>query len=137
MSITDNVINIALLGTANREMTSGELPEDLVGILERLKENAVDGEEIFYKGAAAFFAYYRSGLEPLKLKDPVPISEAGPETRPYVGQKAAAILSILLGEKYVNMLLFWYRKAVEREQLIPPEYLPQVLARVRNENGNY
>lgn len=130
MSITDNVINIALLGTANREMTSGELPEDLVGILERLKENAADGEEVFYKGAAAFFAYYRSGLEPLKLKDPVPILEAGPETRPYVGQKAAAILSILLGEKYVNMLLFWYRKAVEREQLIPPEYLPQVLARV-------
>ena len=69
MSITDNVINIALLGTANREMTSGELPEDLVGILERLKENAADGEEVFYKGAAAFFAYYRSGLEPLKLKD--------------------------------------------------------------------
>ena len=56
MSITDNVINIALLGTANREMTSGELPEDLVGILERLKENAADGEEVFYKGAAAFFA---------------------------------------------------------------------------------
>ena len=46
MSITDNVINIALLGTANREMTSGELPEDLVGILERLKENAADGEEM-------------------------------------------------------------------------------------------
>lgn len=87
MSITDNVINIALLGTANREMTSGELPEDLVGILERLKENAVDGEEIFYKGAAAFFAYYRSGLEPLKLKDPVPISEAGPETRHMSGRK--------------------------------------------------
>lgn len=50
--------------------------------------------------------------------------------RPYVGQKAAAILSILLGEKYANMLLFWYRKAAEREQLIPPEYLPQVLTRV-------
>ena len=110
MSITDNVINIALLGTANREMTSGELPEDLAGTLERVKENATDGEEVFYKGAAAFFAYYRSGLEPLKLKDPVPVSEAGPEMRPYVGQKAAAILSILLGEKYANMLLFWYRK---------------------------
>ena len=96
MSITDNVINIALLGTANREMTSGELPEDLAGTLERVKENATDGEEVFYKGAAAFFAYYRSGLEPLKLKDPVPVSEAGPEMRPYVGQKAAAILSILL-----------------------------------------
>ena len=84
MSITDNVINIALLGTANREMTSGELPEDLAGTLERVKENATDGEEVFYKGAAAFFAYYRSGLEPLKLKDPVPVSEAGPEMRPYV-----------------------------------------------------
>ena len=69
MSITDNVINIALLGTANREMTSGELPEDLAGTLERVKENATDGEEVFYKGAAAFFAYYRSGLEPLKLKE--------------------------------------------------------------------
>ena len=66
----------------------------------------------------------------MKLKDPVPVSEAGPEMRPYVGQKAAAILSILLGEKYANMLLFWYRKAAEREQLIPPEYLPQVLTRV-------
>ena len=54
MSITDNVINIALLGTANRGMTSGELPEDSGGILERLKENAADGEEVFYKGAAAF-----------------------------------------------------------------------------------
>jgi len=62
MSITDNVINIALLGTANREMTSGELPEDLAGTLERVKENATDGEEVFYKGAAAFFAYYRSIL---------------------------------------------------------------------------
>ena len=57
MSITDNVINIALLGTANREMTSGELPEDLAGTLERVKENATDGEEVFYKGAAAFFAF--------------------------------------------------------------------------------
>ena len=54
MSITDNVINIALLGTANREMTSGELPEDLVGILERLKENAVDGKRFSTKGRRLF-----------------------------------------------------------------------------------
>lgn len=129
MNITDNVINIALLGTASRKMTCSELPEDLAGTLERVKEKAVDGEEVFYKGAAALFAYYRAGLEPLKLKEPVPISEAEPETKPYAGQKAALILSILLSEKYANILLFWYRKAVEQKQLIPPEYLPQVLAR--------
>ncbi len=129
MSITDNVINIALLGTASRKMTCSELPEDLAGTLERVKEKAVDGEEVFYKGAAALFAYYRAGLEPLKLKEPVPISEAEPETKPYAGQKAALILSILLSEKYANILLFWYRKAIEQKQLIPPEYLPQVLAR--------
>lgn len=99
----------------------------------------------FLQRGGGFFAYYRSGLEPLKLKDPVPISEAGPETRPYVGQKAAAILSILLGEKYVNMLLFWYRKAVEREQLIPARNIYRKCwqecfnrgAKQRNENGNY
>ena len=107
MSITDNVKNVALLGKANREMSSGELPEELAGTLERVKENATDGEEVFYKGAAAFFAYYRSGLEPLKLKDPVPVSEAGPEMRPYVGQKEAAILRILMGDRYENMLIFW------------------------------
>lgn len=130
MSITDNVINIALLGTANRELTLEELPDDLAGTLERAKVGAADGEEAFYKGAAAFFAYYRSGLEPLQLKEAVPVSEAEPEMKPYAGQKAATLLSILLGEKYANMLLFWYRKAAESGKLIPPEYLPDVLGRV-------
>lgn len=130
MSITDNVVNVALLGTVNRELTSEELPDDLAGTLERLKAESADGEEVFYKGAAAFFAYYRSGLEPLKLKDAGPVSEAEPETKPYAGRKAATLLNILLGEKYANMLLFWYRKASESGKLIPPEYLPDVLGRV-------
>ncbi|MFR7810250.1 MAG: hypothetical protein ACLU4N_13860 [Butyricimonas faecihominis] len=85
MSITDNVINIALLGTANRDdfrRVTGRSCRDVgAGKRERYRR-----EEVFYKGAAAFFAYYRSGLEPW-LKDPVPVSEAGPEMRPYVGQK--------------------------------------------------
>ena len=76
MSITDNIINTALLGTANRELTEGELPEDLSDTLLKVKESAADGEEVFYKTAAVLFAYYRSGLEPLRLKEPVPVMEA-------------------------------------------------------------
>ena len=116
MSITDNVINIALLGTANREMTSGELPEDLAGTLERVKENATDGEEVFYKGLRLFRLSIVRVWNPLKVKKILfQFQRLGRKCGLYVGQKAAAILSILLGEKYANMLLFWYRKAAERE----------------------
>lgn len=130
MSITDNIINTALLGTANRELTEGELPEDLSDTLLKVKECAADGEEVFYKTAAVLFAYYRSGLEPLKLKEPVPVMEAEPETMPYAGKKAAALLGMLLGEKYSYMLLLWYKTAAKHGYLIPAEYLPGVLGRV-------
>ncbi|WP_065220125.1 MULTISPECIES: DUF5691 domain-containing protein [Butyricimonas] len=129
MSITDNVINTALLGTANRELSAGDLPEDLGDTLSKIKETAADGEDLFYKIAAAFFAYYRSGLEPLNLKDPIPVTAAEPETMPYPGKKAAALLGMLLGEKYAHMLLLWYKTAAERGYLIPAEYLPDVLER--------
>ena len=56
MSITDNVINTALLGTANRELSAEDLPEDLGDTLSKIKETAADGEDLFYKIAAAFFA---------------------------------------------------------------------------------
>lgn len=129
MSITDNVINTALLGTANRELSAEDLPEDLGDTLSKIKETAADGEDLFYKIAAAFFAYYRSGLEPLNLKDPIPVTAAEPETMPYPGKKAAALLGMLLGEKYAHMLLLWYKTAAERGYLIPAEYLPDVLER--------
>lgn len=129
MSITDNVINVALLGTANRDLTAEDLPEDLGDTLLKIKESATDGEEVFYKTAAVFFAYYRSGLEPIKLKEPIPVSEAEAETMPYAGKKAAAILGMLLGEKYAYMLLYWYKTAAEQGVLVPPEYLPGVLGR--------
>lgn len=86
MSITDNVINIALLGTANREMTSGELPEDLAGTLERVKENATDWGEVFYKGRG-FFRLLSFGFGTFEVKRSCSSFRAGPEMRPYVGQK--------------------------------------------------
>ena len=45
MSITDNVINTALLGTANRELSAEDLPEDLGDTLLKIKETAADGED--------------------------------------------------------------------------------------------
>lgn len=50
--------------------------------------------------------------------------EAEPETMPYPGKKATALLGMLLGEKYAYMLLLWYKTAAERGYLIPAEYLP-------------
>lgn len=52
MSITDNEINTALLGTANRELSAEDLPEDLGDTLLKIKETAADGEDVFYKMAA-------------------------------------------------------------------------------------
>lgn len=54
MNITDNVINIALLGTASRKMTCSRVPEDLAGTLERVKEKAVDGKKFSTKGLRLF-----------------------------------------------------------------------------------
>ncbi|MFR4039195.1 MAG: hypothetical protein ACLTZT_16675 [Butyricimonas faecalis] len=94
--VTDNVINIALweqlIGNDFRRVT-----EDMwdIGTVER---KCGRWEEIFYKGAAAFrLLSFRVGT--FEVEDPVPISEAGPETRPYV-ERLATDIEYSAREKY-------------------------------------
>ena len=68
MSITDNVINIALLGTANQEMTSGELPEDLAGTLERVKASTADGGGSLLQGGCGLFRLLPFGFGAFEIK---------------------------------------------------------------------
>ena len=56
MNITDNIIQAALLGTANRDIDFDGLPEALDGVMQAIQRAAHDREEAFYQAAAVAFA---------------------------------------------------------------------------------
>ena len=127
MNLTDNIINLALLGTASKEVALSDFPEELQDSVTRIRQMETEQESCFYNGAALLFAYYRAGMEPVQLPDGHNISEALPETLPYMEEQAASLLSTLLRNKNNYLLLYAYERAVQTRRLLPPVYIPLML----------
>ena len=52
MNLTDHIINVALLGTATRELITTDLPEELQETLRDIQAKAEDAEALFYQQSA-------------------------------------------------------------------------------------
>lgn len=49
MNLTDHIINVALLGTATRELITTDFPEELQEALRDIQAKAEDAEALFYQ----------------------------------------------------------------------------------------
>ena len=49
MNLTDHIINVALLGTATRELITTDFPEELQETLRDIQAKAEDAEALFYQ----------------------------------------------------------------------------------------
>lgn len=52
MNLTDHIINVALLGTATRELITTDFPEELQETLRDIQAKAEDAEALFYQQSA-------------------------------------------------------------------------------------
>lgn len=129
MNITDNIIQAALLGTANRDIDFDGLPEALDGVMHAIQRAAHDREEAFYQAAAVAFAYRRAGWEPQPSAVVATAGEAPGEDLPYLGDGQNAMLSRLLQMRF--LLPYAYRKAAAMHRIISPSIAAIVAARLR------
>lgn len=134
MSLTDQLINVALLGTATRELVATDFPEELQDSLRDIQAKAEDAEAAFYQLSALSFAFERAGLEPHVLKESATVVEAPEEENPYFSRELGELLTSLHINRNQFLLLYTYRKAAGYHKLLPPVYLQTLLRRAFDRN---
>lgn len=135
MSLNDNILNTALLGTATRELQETALPEELKETFRDIKERAEDAEAAFYQQVALGFAWSRAGVEPQQADDYIAIKEAGADETGYFTREAGELLLLLIAERYRYLLLYAYRRAATCGKLILPNYLQALLSHAFERNN--
>lgn len=128
MNSTNNIINIALLGTAGKEVMPGDVPTLLQPSVQQIKAGNADTEDVFYKSAAMVFACCRSGIEPLRLEEATFLPESPDEEKKYTGVQTARLLITLLQNRLFHLLRYGYGCIAGTGKLIPPVFLPGLLS---------
>ena len=137
MNLTDHIINVALLGTATRELITTDFPEELQETLRDIQAKAEDAEALFYQQSALGFAFARAGVEAQSIAGVVNVTEAPEEDKPYFLREVGELLTSLYLNKNQYLLLYAYRKAADKGKLIPPAYLQTLLRRAFDRNNPY
>ena len=129
MNLTDHIINVALLGTATRELITTDFPEELQETLRDIQAKAEDAEALFYQQSALGFAFARAGVEAQSIAGVTNVTEAPEEDKPYFLREVGELLTSLYLNKNQYLLLYAYRRAADKGKLIPPAYLQTLLRR--------
>ena len=115
MNLTDHIINVALLGTATRELITTDFPEELQETLRDIQAKAEDAEALFYQQSALGFAFARAGVEAQSIAGVVNVTEAPEEDKSYFLREVGELLTSLYLNKNQYLLLYAYRKAADKE----------------------
>lgn len=129
MSLNNDLINTALLGTANKELAVSDFPDELQKPFMQIKEKANDVEAAFYQMAALGFAYSRAGIVPQKSAETTQLGEATADEAAYFSHQSGELLLSLANERNQYLLLYAYRRASVEERLIHPRFLQPLLSR--------
>lgn len=100
MNLTDHIINVALLGTATRELITTDFPEELQETLRDIQAKAEDAEALFYQQSALGFAFARAGVEAQSIAGVTNVTEAPEEDKPYFLREVGELLTSL----YLNKI---------------------------------
>lgn len=135
MNLNDHIINTALLGTAAKELSISDFPEDLHNSFWELKEKGQDSESAFYRMASMGFAYSQAGMEPFRLNDISEMPEALEEDLPYFPREAGELLLSLVCNRYRYLLVYAYKQSLTCGKLILPNYLQTLLSNAFERNN--
>ncbi len=122
MSLKDQIITAALLGSAKKHVNPADFPAALRPSIETLQGE--DHETIFLQAASLSLNYLKAGVKPLNLR--LTINEAPAEEKPYCSGEAMIVLHDLLSGKYPNLTWFWCKRCREAGQIVQPDLLPEL-----------
>ena len=88
-------MNVALLGTATRELITTDFPEELQETLRDIQAKAEDAEALFYQQSALGFAFARAGVEAQSIAGVTNVTEAPEEDKPYFLREVGELLTSL------------------------------------------
>ncbi|PUZ27066.1 hypothetical protein GA0116948_104155 [Chitinophaga costaii] len=128
MQTWNNLVNIALLGTAKRQPSRQELPPDLQPIWDAILDTQPTNADAFLQLAAVTSAYRQNGLLPMAATDNT-LTIAPAETQAYCSAFAMSVLHDVLAEESVPLLQYWLIQCAARSQLVWPEFVPDLLQR--------
>ena len=117
MNLTDHIINVALLGTATRELITTDFPEELQETLRDIQAKAEDAEALFYQQSALGFAFARAGVEAQSIAGVTNVTEA-PEENHFLREVGELLTSLYLN-KNQYLLLYAYRRAADKGKIDP------------------
>lgn len=127
MQSWNDILNIALLGTAKKQPDTGTLPGPLQPAAATiLAAPDTDREEQFLQLAAVVFNYRQSGaMATAGGSSAIPVCP--PETKAYCSATAIQSLHHTLDSENIPLLTLWMELCVRHQQVLPPEYLPRIL----------
>ncbi|HEV2778837.1 MAG TPA: DUF5691 domain-containing protein [Actinophytocola sp.] len=111
------LVSVALLGTARREVDTAALPEPV----RRLVDDR-EPERALLSAAALLAAYRRAGRLP--VREATALSPAPVDDRELVGPAARRRLALLLSGEQVALVPEWLAAVSARGLRVPPERLP-------------
>jgi hypothetical protein len=122
MSLKENIITNALLGTAKKQLNTDELPDPLKAALEN--QTAEDNETMFLRATSLALSYLKAGTKPLQIT--VQANEAPDEEKPYCPTEAIMVLKELLSNKFPHLTWFWCKHCCDKGFVVLPEMLPEL-----------
>lgn len=126
MEFWDTVINTAMLGTDKKQISTTDLPSDLVEAAKYIRENETrDKEERFLQLVSLAFNYRQCGVLPSKKEIMMPALPA--EEKKYCNTDATQALTDILCEESMPLLKFWLRHCNDQQQVAPPTLIPALL----------
>lgn len=132
MKTWNNLVNTALLGTGKKQAAADAVLPALQPVWETIQQQAVDEADAFLQLTALTDAWQQSGVQPLPRGE-ASCADAPAEEKPYCNNAAARVLKDILAEENALLLEYWLLQCAAKQQLLPAEHLPAVLAYGEND----
>ena len=115
-----------MMGTDKKPISSADLPPAFEEVAQEINNNnAKDKEEKFLQVAALVHNYRQCGIMAAQKEIMAPSAEQ--EEKKYCSNDAHLVLVDILGEESNGLLKLWLQNCYEKQQIILPEIVPQLL----------
>lgn len=126
MQFWDAIINTVMMGTDKKQISALDMPGAFEEVASLVNENNTrDKEEKFLQLAALAYNYRQCGTIPAQKEIIMPLAPA--EERAYCNQAAQQTLQDIISEESIPLLKFWLQLCYEKQQIVSPEVVPQLL----------
>ena len=119
-----------MLGTEKGAISEAVLPDEVREINALMENEGTDREALFLNQAAIAFNYRQSGFVPLKQAG-INQQTALSEEKAYCPAIACRVLNDILHVDNIALLTYWLANCIEKNWIIPPEFLTVLLDKAR------